>query len=308
MNRISATVAGVASGPALDLVIQAPRLSPAAAAAFRNAVGHRCCERRNGAMRLRGVDIAAASTIEELALRWRCDAALVSAGLRLNSFRVLALDMDSTLIRDECIDQIARRAGQGTEVAAITAAAMRGEITDYAESLRRRVALLAGADAGIVQWARRYRLRLSPGAARLVRVARHSGLHTMLVTGGFGVMARRLQERLRIDTIAANELGISRGRLTGTVSGPAGDPTTIVDAQGKALALQQVCARLGCSTAHAIAIGDGANDLPMLQLAGLSVAFHAKPKVRGLAMQRLDYCGLDGVLPWFDQAAGPAPS
>jgi phosphoserine phosphatase len=150
-----------------------------------------------------------------------------------------------------------------------------------------------------VEWARRYRLRLTPGAERLIKVARRAGLHTLLATGGFGVLARRLQERLRIDTVAANELAISRGRLTGTVSGPASDPSRIVDGQGKARALQQVCASLGCTADRAIVIGDGANDLPMLQLAGLSVAFHAKLKVRGPAMQRLDHCGLDGVLSWF---------
>jgi phosphoserine phosphatase len=299
VNRTVAAAAAVADGVAMDLVIQAPRLSPAAAAAFRNAFPHEACERRSGAMRLHAVDIAAAPAADEMAHRWRCDAALVPAGLRFSAFRVLALDMDSTLIRDECIDEIARRAGRGAEVAAITAAAMRGEVADYAESLRRRVALLAGADAGIVQWARRHRLRLTPGAGRLIKVARHAGLHILLATGGFGIMARRLQERLLIDTVAANELGMSRGRLTGTVSGPAGDPASIVDAQGKARALQQVCARLGCTTREAIAIGDGANDLPMLQLAGLSVAFHAKPRVRSLAMQRLDHCGLDGVLTWF---------
>lgn len=290
-----------APGPgACDLVLQGPALPRAAVKAFRAAVAHRRFERRAGAVRLCGVDAAAAAPVAAaLAGDWRCDAALVPSRWRLSAFRLLALDMDSTLIRDETVDELARRAGVGPQVAAITEAAMRGEIADYPDSLRRRVALMAGCDAGAVAWVGQHRLRLSPGAARLVAVAHRAGLHTLLVTGGFGILARRLQRRLRIGSVAANELGLRAGRLTGTVSGPPGDPATIIDAAGKARALAQACERLGCSPARAIAIGDGANDVPMLQLAGLSVAWHAKPVARAAAGQRLDHCGLDGVLAWF---------
>jgi phosphoserine phosphatase len=130
-------------------------------------------------------------------------------------------------------------------------------------------------------------------------VAHRAGLQTLLVTGGFGVLARRLQRRLRIGSVVANELGMRGGRLTGSVSGPFWDVSTIVDADGKARALLQACERLGCGAGRAIAIGDGANDAPMLRHAGLSVAWRAKPVARAAARLCLDHSGLDGVLSWF---------
>ena len=289
----------------MDLVLQAPDLSPEAIDAFRRRLPAAPLRRQTASVRLVGVDLAPelAHEVAELAARWRCDATLVSPRMVLSEFRVLALDMDSTLIRIECIDELARLAGLGPEVAAITEAAMRGQIADYSESLRRRVALLAGADASLLR-AVAQQLPLSPGAERLLGVTRRSGLQTLLVTGGFGFFARTLQGQLGIDRVCANEVQVRDERLTGVVHGPVGTAGQLVDAQGKAKALEQACADAGCPTEQAIAIGDGANDLPMLALAGVSVAYHAKPRVRQSAKYALDYSGLDGVLEWFNDIAG----
>jgi len=292
----------------MDLVVQSPGLNEAAVQAFCGAFPQ--ARLRPGAawFRLEGIEPgAAAARVEALAQQWQCDAALVAPDLDLAAFRLLALDMDSTLIASECIDELAQRAGRGAEVAAITAAAMRGEIADYAESLRLRVAMLKHADIGLLGWVAEHRLQPSPGAERLLQSAHRAGLHTLLVTGGFGFFARQVQQRLGIDSVQANELQVQDGRLTGLVTGPSATPQTLVDAQGKAAALRQACARLGCGTDRAIAIGDGANDLPMLELAGLPVAFRAKPQVRQRIAYRLDYSGLDGVLRWFNAGVDEAP-
>jgi phosphoserine phosphatase len=217
--------------------------------------------------------------------------------MRLADFRVLAMDMDSTLVNIETLDEVAALAGKGREVAAITEAAMRGELKDYADSLRRRVALLAGADAGLLQRVLDERLRLNPGAEALVAACRRAGLTTLLVSGGFSFFTERMRERLGFDRVRANELGLDAGRLNGSVSGPAG--AAIVDGQGKERALRELCAELACAPERAIAIGDGANDLPMMAAAGLSVAYRAKPVVRAQATHALDHAPLDGVLNWF---------
>jgi len=176
-------------------------------------------------------------------------------------------------------------------------AAMRGEIADYKESLRRRVAMLEGTDAGLLQRVLDDKLRLSPGAEDLVRACQRAGLKTLLVTGGFTFFTDRMRERLGFDYTRANELEVINGRLTGRVTGPAGGE--IIDADGKARALAEACEHLGCSTGRAIAIGDGANDLKMLKLAGISVAYRAKPIVHQQATYALNYARLDGVLAWF---------
>lgn len=174
---------------------------------------------------------------------------------------------------------------------------MRGEIADYKESLRRRVAMLAGADAALLGRVYEEKLRLNAGAEELIRACRAAGLKTLLVTGGFTFFTDRMKQRLGFDFTRSNELEIVDGRLTGHVTGPAGGE--IVDAEGKAQAVRNACAGIGCATNRSIVIGDGANDLKMLKLAGLSVAYRAKPVVAQQAAQALNFSPLDGVLAWF---------
>ncbi len=290
----------------LDLVVQASRLAPSAVAAFSQAVAHRRLLAGAQAARLEGVagDAATGATATALAAQWHCDAAFVAAGLRLADFRVIAFDMDSTLITIECIDEVARGAGRGEEVARITEASMRGEITDYRESLRRRVQMLAGVDAGVLARVAAERLQLSPGAGRLVAAARAAGLATLLVSGGFRYFTSLLQRQLGFDTALANEIEIVDGRLTGRVAGPAEAGGEIIDAAGKARALAGFCTAHGCTPGTAIAVGDGANDLAMLAAAGLSVAYRAKPVVQQQAAFALNHSGLDGLLNLFVDGGG----
>jgi len=213
--------------------------------------------------------------------------------LRFGDFRLIAFDMDSTLINIECIDEIAAVAGKKAEVAAITEAAMRGEIADFKESLRRRLALLQGVPAQALEEVYTKRLRLNPGAAELLVAMKSAGLATLLVSGGFTYFAERVQRTLGIDRSASNVLEIEDGLLTGRVIGD------IVDGAEKQRQLLAFCAELGCSPQQAIAMGDGANDLPMMGAAGLSVAYHAKPKVRAAAHVAIDTGGLDRLLDVF---------
>ena len=214
--------------------------------------------------------------------------------LRLSDFKLIAFDMDSTLINIECIDEIADAAGRKAEVAAITEAAMRGEITDFKESLRRRVALLKGVPATALQEVFEQRLRLNPGAERLVQTCKAHGLKVLLVSGGFTFFADRVCALLDIDFSRSNVLDIADGHLTGRVlDQPWGD---ICDGAEKRKMLLATCEQLGISPQAAIAMGDGANDLPMMGAAGLSVAYHAKPKVREQAMVAINEGGLDRLL------------
>ena len=223
----------------------------------------------------------------------------ITAPLRLADFGVIAFDMDSTLISIECVDEIAAMAGKKAEVSAITEAAMRGEIADYKESLRRRVALLAGVPANDLQRVYDERLRFNPGAEALVAACRKAGLKTLLVSGGFTFFTDRVKERLGIDFARSNVLGIANGTLTGKmVDQPWGD---ICDGEEKKKTLLESCAGLGIAPARSIAMGDGANDLPMMSVAGLSVAYHAKPKVRDAANVAIDGGGLDRLLEVFER-------
>jgi phosphoserine phosphatase len=214
--------------------------------------------------------------------------------LRLRDFKLIAFDMDSTLINIECIDEMADAAGRKAEVAAITEAAMRGEIADYKESLRQRVWLLKGITVEQMQQVLDQRLQLNPGAAELVRACQAAGLKTLLVSGGFTFFTDAVRDRLRIDWTRSNVLEVAGGALTGRmVDQPWGD---ICDGEEKRRMLLQTCAAIGISPAQAIAMGDGANDLPMMGAAGLSVAFHAKPAVREKAMVAINAGGLDRLL------------
>ena len=214
--------------------------------------------------------------------------------LRLTDFKLIAFDMDSTLINIECIDEIADAAGRKAQVAAITEAAMRGEIADYKDSLRQRVRLLTGVTVSQMQQVLEQRLRLNPGAAELVQACQAAGLKTLLVSGGFTFFTDAVRERLRIDWTRSNVLEVANSKLTGRmVDQPWGD---ICDGEEKRRMLLQTCADMGIVPAQAIAMGDGANDLPMMGAAGLSVAFHAKPAVRAKAMVAINEGGLERLL------------
>jgi len=214
--------------------------------------------------------------------------------LPLSAYRVVAFDMDSTLINIECVDEIARAAGRYDEVAAITEAAMRGEISDYKESLRRRVALLAGVPESALAQVYEQKLRLNPGVEAFVAACHAAGLKTLLVSGGFTYFSERVRQRLQLDFARANTLGVYNGRLTGTLlERPWGD---ICDGAEKRRVLLEVCELMGISPQQAIAVGDGANDLPMMAVAGLSIAFHGKPAVRDQAMLSIESGGMDRAL------------
>ena len=218
----------------------------------------------------------------------------VAAPLRLADFGLIAFDMDSTLINIECVDEIADAVGLKAEVAAITEATMRGEIADFKESLRRRVALLQGVPETALHAVYERRRRLNPGAETLVCACQAARLKTLLVSGGFTFFTERLRERLGLDFTRSNVLEIESGRLTGRlVDQPWGD---ICDGAEKRRMLLETCARLGLEPRQAIAVGDGANDLPMMGEAGLGVAYHAKPAVRERAMVSIEDGGLDRLL------------
>jgi phosphoserine phosphatase len=222
----------------------------------------------------------------------------ITPPLRLAQYRLAAFDMDSTLIDIECVDEIAAMAGLKEEVAAITEAAMRGEITDYKDSLRRRVALLRGVTVADMEMVYTGVLHLNPGAERLVAACKAAGLKTLLVSGGFTFFTDRIRDRLGIDFTRSNVLEIESGPNCGQLTGrmvdqPWGD---ICDGAEKRRMLLETCAALGISPSQAIAVGDGANDLPMMGAAGLSVAYHAKPAVREQAQVSIESGGLDRLL------------
>jgi phosphoserine phosphatase len=219
----------------------------------------------------------------------RLDYGFLAHGQKLANFGLMVMDMDSTLITIECIDEIADMQGLKPQVAAITAAAMRGEI-DFAESLRLRVALLEGLDENALQRVYDERLQLSPGAETMLKTLQTHGIKTLLVSGGFVFFTERLKARLGLDYTYANTLEIANGKLTGKVLGK------IFDAQGKADWLVKIREELKLKPEQVIAMGDGANDLKMMAQAGLSIAYHAKPVVREQASYALNFVGLDGLV------------
>jgi phosphoserine phosphatase len=214
--------------------------------------------------------------------------------LLLADFKLVAFDMDSTLINIECVDEIAAAAGRKAEVAAITEAAMRGEITDYADSLRRRLALLRGVPVAALETVHAQHLKLNPGVEAFVQACQAAGLKTLLVSGGFTFFSERIRARLKLDFARANVLEIADGRLTGKLAPrPWG---TVVDGAEKRRVLLEVAELMGITPAQTIAVGDGANDLPMMAAAGLSIAFHAKPAVRERATLSITEGGMDRAL------------
>jgi phosphoserine phosphatase len=223
----------------------------------------------------------------------KLDATFIAAGRKLSEFKLVVMDMDSTLITIECIDEIADMQGLKPQVAEITEAAMRGEI-EFRESLTRRVALLKGLEAGALQRVYDERLRLSPGAERMLGAVKTAGLKTLLVSGGFTFFTDRMKARLALDYTHSNQLEIENGKLTGRVVGG------IVDADEKKNTVERVCKELNISTRQSIVMGDGANDLKMMGISGLSVAFRAKPVVRAQANVALNFAGLDGILSLFE--------
>ena len=214
--------------------------------------------------------------------------------LQLSQFKLIAFDMDSTLINIECVDEIADAAGRKAEVAAITEAAMRGEITDYKDSLRQRVALLQGAPADVIQKVFEQKLQLNPGVKPLIAACQQAGLSTLIVSGGFDYFTDKLQALLGIDDTRSNKLEIVDGVLTGHLLDQ--DWGDICDGEEKKRMLQSTSAKLGINASQCIAVGDGSNDLPMMQWCGLSVAYQAKNKVRQQANIAIDSGGLDRML------------
>ena len=214
--------------------------------------------------------------------------------LNLRDFKLVAFDMDSTLINIECVDEIAAAAGRKAEVAAITEAAMRGEIADYRESLRRRLALLRGVPEAALEAVYSQHLQLNPGVETFVQACQAAGLKTLLVSGGFTFFSERVRHRLKLDFARANMLEIEGGCLTGRlVPRPWGE---IVDGAEKRRVLLEVAELMGIAPEQTIAVGDGANDLPMMAVAGLSIAFHPKPAVLEQAMFSITQGGMDRAL------------
>jgi phosphoserine phosphatase len=277
---------------AVHLIAQGPEMTPAHADELARMTRGPC--EAIGATAYRFRVRARDARIAQWCDARRIDHAYMPEGQRFDRLKLLAMDMDSTLITIECVDELADLAGRKAEVAGITAQAMRGEI-EYAESLRRRVALLQGLQASALERIYGERLQLSAGAEQLIAACRQSGVKLLLVSGGFTFFTERLKSRLGLDYTIANSLAFDNGILTGRLTGD------IVDADAKAARFLSLMTELGATRQQTVAIGDGANDLKMMAQAGVSVAFRAKPVVRAQATCALDFSGLDGVLNLFDQ-------
>ena len=276
----------------MNLVVQGPEITADQAIELARLAGstriHRIAER---AWRIHNA--AEADGIAPYCREQHIDFAFVPEGRRFADLKLLAMDMDSTLITIECIDELGDFAGRKAEVAAITEQAMRGEL-DYPQSLRKRVAVLAGLDESVLERVYAERLRLTAGAEALVAKCKAHGVKLLLVSGGFTFFTERLRERLGLDYTISNRLEVSAGKLTGKVLGG------IVDAEAKARRFAEVARGLSAQKAQTVALGDGANDLKMMAQAGYSVAFRAKPAVRAQASCAIDWCGLDAVINLFE--------
>jgi phosphoserine phosphatase len=277
----------------MNLIIQATHDIPAARLAHIAALTNAARIEQIAAHAFRLPQASRHEALASYCLAHQLDYGFVPPGLRLADFGLLVMDMDSTLITIECIDEIADMYHLKPQVAAITEAAMRGEI-DFAESLRRRVAHLAGLEEGALQRVYDERLRLNPGAEIMLAAMQRHGIKTLLVSGGFVFFTERLKQRLGLDYAHANTLEIIDGKLTGRVLGD------ILDAQTKADWLECTRIELELAPEQVIAMGDGANDLKMMARAGTSIAYHAKPVVRSQASYALNFVGLDGLLPLLE--------
>jgi len=280
----------------MNLIIHGEDVATADLKALHRIVAGKAIERvGENAFRITDAHPADRGEVAEHCAKARLDWGFVAEGATLRDFALLAMDMDSTLICIECIDEIADFAGRKAEVAAVTASAMRGEI-DWPESLRQRVKALAGLDESALASVYEQRLELNPGAEALIAAARRCGLRTLLVSGGFTYFTDRVRERLHLDHAYSNTLVVEAGKLAGTVTGP------LVDAQGKAAHVRRLKKEMGIARERVLAIGDGANDLPMMAEAGTSIAYHAKPVVRESATYAIDYGDLSGVLNLFPES------
>ena len=280
----------------LNLVVQGEDVSTPDLKALHALAHGKAIERVSAnAFRITQADPSAKDGVAAHCAKAHLDFGFVREGARLADFGLLAMDMDSSLICIECIDEIADFAGRKAEVAAVTASAMRGEI-DWPESLKRRVAALRGLEESALERVYAERLRFNPGAEKLIAAARRANVKTLLVSGGFTYFTDRVRDRLKLDYAYSNVLVVESGKLAGTTTGP------LVDAAGKAAHVARLKRELGLSKERVLAIGDGANDLPMMAEAGTSIAYHAKPVVKAKATYALDYAGLDGVLNFFAES------
>ena len=232
-------------------------------------------------------------SIQEKAFTYKTDTIFLKKQFEPQHIQLLAFDMDSTLINIECIDEIARQCGKVAEVSAITEASMRGEIKNFSDSLLARVKLLKGVPESDLDLVYKERLQLNPGAKELVQYAQAMGWKTLLVSGGFTFFTNKIQALLQLDEAHSNTLEIIDGYLTGNVIGP------IVDGAAKAAFVKRACERLGLSPKSALVMGDGSNDLPMMEIAGLSIGYQPKPIVQEKADGTFNFVGLDGVLDVF---------
>ena len=279
----------------MNLVVSGPLDSAFTEAVSTLVTAQRLVRLHAGACRYEDVDASATArtAVADLCSVARVDHAFVDRPPGFASFGLLAMDMDSTLITIECIDEIADFTGKKREVAAITEATMRGEIPDFAASLTRRVALLAGADAGVLQRVFDERLKLSPGAELLLSAAKAADVQTVLVSGGFTYFSDRLVAELGLGAGHANTLEIDQGKLTGRLLGP------IVDGALKARLVADAMTGFAEARAATIVVGDGANDLPMMELVDHSVAYHAKPAVQVAARHAVRFGSLATIVDFF---------